>query len=117
MSLPFKQLYEFGNFRLDPEEKILTRDGEPVEIAPKVFELLCVFVTNHGHLLEKGELMEKIWADSFVDESNLTFNIRQLRIILGDDAHKPRFIKTVRGWQVFVPIAQVVFAELTRRVA
>jgi Tol biopolymer transport system component/DNA-binding winged helix-turn-helix (wHTH) protein len=97
MSLPFKQLYEFGDFRLNPEEKILTRNGEPVEIAPKVFELLCLFVENHGHLLEKGELMEKIWADSFVDESNLTFNIRQLRIILGDDAHQPRYIKTVRG--------------------
>jgi Tol biopolymer transport system component/DNA-binding winged helix-turn-helix (wHTH) protein len=67
-----------------------------VELTPKGFELLSVFVENHGRLLEKDELMDKIWADSFVEESNLTFNIRQLRKILGDDAHEPRYIKTVR---------------------
>jgi Tol biopolymer transport system component/DNA-binding winged helix-turn-helix (wHTH) protein len=97
MSLPFRELYEFGEFRLDSREKILTCRGEPVEIAPKVFELLCVFLENHGRLLEKDELMDKIWTDSFVEESNLAFNIRQLRIILNDDAHEPKYIKTVRG--------------------
>lgn len=97
MSLPFKHLYEFGEFRLDPQEKVLTRVGEPVEIAPKAFELLCVLVENQGRLLKKDDLMDKIWADSFVEESNLTFNIRQLRVTLGDDAHAPRYIKTVRG--------------------
>ena len=96
MSLPFNQIYEFGEFRLDPQERILTRAGEPVEITPKGFELLSLFVENHGRLLGKDELMDKIWADSFVDESNLTFTIRQLRVILGDDAHDPKYIKTVR---------------------
>jgi Tol biopolymer transport system component/DNA-binding winged helix-turn-helix (wHTH) protein len=109
MSLPFKQLYEFGEFRLDPREKILTRSGEPVEITPKGFELLCVFVENHGRLLQKEELMEKIWADSFVEDSNLTFNIRQLRIILGDDAHDPKYIKTVRrhGYRFIADVRQI----------
>ena len=96
MSLPFKQLYEFGDFFLDPREKMLKRAGEPVEITPRGFELLTIFVENHGRLLHKDELMEKVWADSFVEDSNLTFNIRQLRIILGDDAHDPKYIKTVR---------------------
>ena len=96
MSVLFNQLYEFGDFRLDPQEKILTRGNSPVELTPKGFELLTVFVENHGRLLHKDELMEKVWADSFVEESNLTFNIRQLRVILGDDAHDPKYIKTVR---------------------
>lgn len=96
MSLPFRHLYEFGEFCLDIREKILTRGGEAVELTPKGFELLSVLVENHGRLLEKEELMDKIWADSFVEESNLTFNIRQLRKILGDDAHAPKYIKTVR---------------------
>src|SRR5215213_11793784 len=109
MSLPFKQLYEFGEFRLDPREKILTRGGEPVEIAPKGFELLTFFVENHGRLLEKEELMDKIWADSFVEESNLTFNIRQLRVILGDDAHDPKYIKTVRrhGYRFIADVRRI----------
>ena len=109
MSLPFKQLYEFGEFRLDPGEKILMCGDAPVELTPKGFELLCVFVENHGRLLPKDELMEKIWADSFVEESNLTFNIRQLRKILGDDAHDPKFIKTVRrhGYRFIADVRQI----------
>lgn len=97
MSLPFKHLYEFGEFRLDIKEKTLMRGEEHLELTPKGFELLTVLVENHGRLLGKDELMDKIWADSFVEESNLTFNIRQLRIILGDSAQNPKYIKTIRG--------------------
>jgi DNA-binding winged helix-turn-helix (wHTH) protein len=110
MSLPFNYLYEFGDFCLDPREKTLTRAGDtPVELTPKGFELLCVFVENHGRLLGKDELMDKIWADSFVEESNLTFNIRQLRVILGDDAHEPKYIKTVRrhGYRFIAEVRQI----------
>lgn len=109
MSLPFNQLYEFGEFRLDAREKILLRGDEPVELTPKGFELLCILVENHGRLLEKEELMEKIWSDSFVEESNLTFNIRQLRVILGDDAQYPKYIKTVRrhGYRFIADVRRV----------
>ena len=96
MSLAVNHLYEFGEFRLDTREKILTRGGEPLELTPKGFELLSLLVENQGRLLGKDELMDKIWADSFVEEGNLTFNIRQLRKLLGDDAHRPKYIKTVR---------------------
>lgn len=97
MSAPLKHLYEFGEFRLDPKERVLTRGDQSVELTPKVFELLSFLVENHGRLLGKDELMRKIWAGSFVEESNLTFNIRQLRIALGDDAQESKYIKTVRG--------------------
>jgi DNA-binding winged helix-turn-helix (wHTH) protein len=92
MSFQFKNLYEFGEFRLDTKEKILMRGEEQLEVTPKGFELLSVLVENHGLLLEKDTLMEKIWADSFVEESNLTFNIRQLRKILDDDAQNQKYI-------------------------
>lgn len=109
MSVSFNNLYEFGEFCLDTREKILMQGDQPVELTPKGFELLSVFVENHGRLLEKDELMDKIWADSFVEESNLTFNIRQLRKILGDDAHAPRYIKTVRrhGYRFIAPVRQI----------
>ena len=53
--------------------------------------------------------MDKIWADSFVEESNLTFNIRQLRKILGDDAHDPKYIKTVRrhGYRFIAEVRRI----------
>lgn len=97
MSAPLKNLYEFGEFSLDPRERILLRGDQTVELTPKVFELLSLLVENQGRLLGKDELISKIWSDSFVEESNLTFNIRQLRIALGDDAQEPKYIKTVRG--------------------
>ncbi|HRH44074.1 MAG TPA: winged helix-turn-helix domain-containing protein, partial [Pyrinomonadaceae bacterium] len=109
MSLHIKHLYEFGEFRLDTEEKILMRGDEHLELTPKAFELLTLFVENAGRLLKKDEIMEKIWADSFVEESNLTFNIGQLRKVLRDDAQQPIFIKTVRqhGYRFIATVKEV----------
>jgi DNA-binding winged helix-turn-helix (wHTH) protein/Tol biopolymer transport system component len=99
--------FEFGEFVLDPREKVLFRNGAPVPVAPKVLQLLLVLIENHDHIVEKEKLMDEVWADSFVEESNLTYSIRQLRKILGDDTHDPRFIETVprRGYRFIVPIS------------
>lgn len=109
MSFQAKNLYEFGEFRLNPGERILMRGGQQVELTPKAFELLSLLVENHGRLLGKNEIMNKIWADSFVEESNLTFNIRQLRKTLGDDAQHPKYIKTVRqyGYRFIADVKQI----------
>ncbi len=106
MSLETKQFYEFADFRLDISEKILLHNGEPVSLTPKVFDTLQIFVENAGQLLEKDFLMEKIWHDRFVQENNLTFNIKMLRKVLGDDAGKPRFIETVprRGYRFIAEV-------------
>lgn len=106
MSAETRQFYEFENFRLDPNEKTLFRDDKPVALTPKVFETLQVFVEHAGRLLGKNELMERIWRDQFVAESNLTFNIKMLRRILNDDAHQPRFIETVprRGYRFIAKV-------------
>jgi DNA-binding winged helix-turn-helix (wHTH) protein/TolB-like protein len=113
MSLETKRLYEFGDFRLDLAEKVLLRDGESVPITPKVFETLRVFVQHAGRLIEKDELMQKLWQDRFVEESNLTFNIKMLRRALGDDAAKPLFIETVpkRGYRFIAEVRRVKAAE------
>ena len=95
MSLRTNHFYEFENFRLDVAEKSLFVDGQPIQLTPKVFELLNLFVQNAGHLLTKDELIKNLWNDRFVEESNLTFNISTLRKILNDNAQSPRFIETV----------------------
>lgn len=93
--------FEFGDYVLDTGEKILLRDGKAIPVPPKVLDLLLVLVENHGHVVEKEVLMEKLWSDTFVEESNLTFSIRKLRKILGDETHNPKFIETVpkRGYR------------------
>src|SRR2546422_10306813 len=90
MSAKTGHSYEFENFRLDSSEKILFCDDKPVSLTPKVFDTLQVFVEHAGRLLDKDELMQKIWQDRFVEESNLTFNIKMLRRPLHDAAHQPR---------------------------
>ena len=94
-----KQLYEFGPFRLDPQERQLKRDGEAVALSPKDFEMLVVLIERRGHLVEKSELMETLWPDSYVEEANLSQHIWALRKALGEGAQK--YIETVpkRGYR------------------
>jgi DNA-binding winged helix-turn-helix (wHTH) protein len=66
MAKPDKQLFEFGPFLLDPAERRLLRDGKPVPLTPKGFDLLLALVRHGGQLLEKDELMKQLWPDSFV---------------------------------------------------
>ncbi|HYJ92840.1 MAG TPA: winged helix-turn-helix domain-containing protein, partial [Pyrinomonadaceae bacterium] len=96
-----KQQFAFGDFVLDANERVLLQAGIPVSITPKVLQLLFVLIENHGHIVEKATLMDLVWPDSFVEESNLTFTMRQLRKALGDNTHEPRFIETVprRGYR------------------
>src|SRR5215211_6806961 len=90
-----KRLYEFGPFLLDPAERVLMREGQPVPLTPKAFDLLVVLVENGGHLLNKKDLMEAVWPDSFVEEGNLTFTVSSLRKALGEDRKEPLYIETV----------------------
>ncbi len=64
-------------------------------LPPKVFDTLLVLVENSGRILEKEVLMNKIWPDSFVEESSLAQYIFQLRKVLGDDASEHRFIESI----------------------
>jgi len=113
MALAIKSFYEFAEFRLDAEEKVLLKKGKPVDLRPRVFQLLAILVENQGRIVEKDDLMNQIWADSFVEESNLTFTVRQLRKVLGDDAHEPRFIETVprRGYRFVAEVQEILTDE------
>ena len=92
------ELYEFGPFRLEPAERKLLRNGEPIVLTPKAFDTLVLLVRNSGHLLGKEELIRTLWPDSFVEEGNLSNNIFVLRKALGEDPH---YIETVpkRGYR------------------
>lgn len=102
--------YEFADVRLDVKERVLLKGGRPVAVAPKILELLFALVENRGHIVEKDDLMARVWAGSFVEESNLTFSIRQLRKTLGDDAREPRFIETVprRGYRFIAEVKETL---------
>ena len=81
--------YEFGPFRLDAAKNLLVRGGDSIPLSPKVFETLLLLVQHSGQVLSKARLMECLWPDSFVEESNLTQNIFVLRKALGGHATRP----------------------------
>ncbi|MBV9960374.1 MAG: tetratricopeptide repeat protein [Acidobacteria bacterium] len=87
--------YEFGPFRLLPFERLLLRDDRPVALAPRVFDTLLVFVQNSGRLLSKDELMQLVWGERIVEESNLTQNIFILRKLLGETPHDHHYLVTI----------------------
>lgn len=87
--------YEFGPFRLDAAERLLSRGGEAVPLSPKAFDLLLTLVERQGRLLEKGELMKLVWPNTFVEEANLSYTISLIRKALGEGAEPQQFIETV----------------------
>src|SRR6185369_16640238 len=89
--------YQFDEFQLDIPKRRLLREGEIVELKPKAFDLLRVLVENSGKLLSKDDLFQMVWGNQFVEESNLTVNMSQIRKALGEKASQPRFITTVSG--------------------
>ncbi len=94
-------LYEFDRFRVDVEERVLLCGGNPVPLTPKVFDTLLLLLENNGHALEKRELMNAIWPESFVEEVNLAHNISVLRKVLGESSKNGKFIETIpkRGYR------------------
>src|ERR1035438_10301503 len=89
--------YEFGQFRMDPARKILLRDGETVTLTSKAFEVLQVLIERSDKVVSKDELMQALWPDSFVEESNLTQHISVLRKALGETPQDHRYILTFPG--------------------
>lgn len=99
-------VYTFCGFRLDVSNKRLEHDGNTVPLTPKVFDTLVLLVENSPNLVEKSVLMDTLWPGQFVEESNITFNIKMLRKALDDNASAPRFIETVtrRGYRFIASI-------------
>jgi eukaryotic-like serine/threonine-protein kinase len=92
-----KELYEFGPFRVDPEREMVVREGEPVPLTPKNFQILLALVRHNREVVTKDDLMKKVWPDTFVEEANLSRNIFMLRKALGETAQDRRYIVTVPG--------------------
>ena len=94
-------LYAFGPFLLDTRERRLLRDGEVVPLTLKAFDLLQVLVENQGHLLQKEELLRRVWPDAVVEENNLTVTISALRKALDEGPTDRQYIETVprRGYR------------------
>jgi DNA-binding winged helix-turn-helix (wHTH) protein/TolB-like protein/Tfp pilus assembly protein PilF len=100
--------YEFGEFRLEPAEQLLTRKDRAIPLPPKAFDLLVYLVQNHGRLVAKDQIMQTVWPGSFVEEANLTVTISLLRKALGDKESGSQHIETVpkKGYRFVAAVSE-----------
>ncbi len=105
--------YEFGSFRIDPLKRLLLRDGSPVALPPKAFDALLILLENSGRVVDRNELMEKLWPDTFVEEINLNVHISSLRKALGENPSDHRYIVTVprRGYSFVAPVSRIEIGD------
>ncbi len=100
--------YRFGPFLLDPKRRTLTRDGAPVAVMPKGFDILLYLVQHPNRVVTKRDLMRAVWPDTFVEEGNLTQNISLLRKLV-EGSGDERLIVTVarQGYQFTGEVSEV----------
>jgi eukaryotic-like serine/threonine-protein kinase len=100
---------QFGDFTLDVSERRLLRDGHPVALTPKAFDVLAALAARPGHLITKDELLKEVWPDSFVEESNLAYHVFALRRALGETADGESYVETVpkRGYRFIASVTAV----------
>jgi TolB-like protein/DNA-binding winged helix-turn-helix (wHTH) protein len=99
------QFAHFGVFTFDLRQRVLTRDGVIVPVAPKDLEILRVLIENPGQIVEKKEIFDKVWPDTFIEEANLSRHVFNLRQILSMEGQR-RTIETVpkRGYRFVAPV-------------
>lgn len=108
MSRQIKHFYDFGEFRIDVAGRVLLQNGKILPLTQKAFEVLLFLVERGGEIVEKDELMQRVWQDSFVEESNLAQNIYTLRKILGKTEDGQEYIVTFprRGYRFAVAVRE-----------
>lgn len=100
----------FDDFVLDAGQRLLTRDGVPVELNARYFDALALMAGAPGELVTKDRFMAQVWRGVPVTDEALTQCIRTLRRQLGDDAASPRFIETVpkHGYRFIAPVGEAL---------
>jgi serine/threonine-protein kinase len=98
MSTARANLYEFGDFQLDPAKRRLRRsDGTAIPLTSRVFDTLLYMLEHHDTVLDKERIMEAVWPDSIVEENNLAQAISKLRQVFGETPGSHSYIVTVPG--------------------
>jgi len=90
-----REVYEFGPYTLDVQERRLSNAGQIVALAPKAHDLLVALVRRAGRLVTKRELLDAVWRDVAVEEGVLSVYVAALRKVLGDSSERGTYIATV----------------------
>jgi DNA-binding winged helix-turn-helix (wHTH) protein/tetratricopeptide (TPR) repeat protein len=100
-SIPPDDVVRFDRFALDRRQRVLLREGEIVRLTPKAFELLELLVSRANEVVSKSDLVDRVWPDTFVSETNLSKLVFTIRKELGDGPDGRAYIETIpkRGYR------------------
>jgi DNA-binding winged helix-turn-helix (wHTH) protein/TolB-like protein/Flp pilus assembly protein TadD len=106
-----RTIFRFDDVLIDTENFRVERDGQEASVTPRAFDVLLLLVRNHGRVVEKQEIFDEVWKDTFVGDNALTKIIKEIRHALGDRADQPRYIETIpkRGYRF---IGEISVAEV-----
>lgn len=98
--------YRFGPFTFRPDQQVLVREEQPVQIGGRALAILAALVERPGELLTKDELVHIVWPQTHVEDGNLRVHISAIRRALGDDSDRPDYIANVagRGYCFIAPV-------------
>jgi DNA-binding winged helix-turn-helix (wHTH) protein len=85
---------QFAGFTFDTGARQLSRDDQQIPLSGKAFAVLGVLLEQRPDVVSKKRLLQEVWQDTWVEESNLSVAVSELRRALEDDAQRPRFIRT-----------------------
>ena len=112
-SAPTVVTYQFGPYRLAPDQRRLERDGHPVALTPKAFDLLVALVRHRERALSKDEILALVWPGAMVEEGNLSQQVLLLRRALGDHGDAVATLPR-HGYRFVTPVAEVIDAGAVR---
>ena len=103
-----KEVISFGPFSLVASERLLTKDGVPVELSARAFDALVILLSRPNKVVSKNDLLAEVWPDATVEEGSLRFHIASLRKALGDGKDGARYITTAsgRGYCFVAPVSR-----------
>lgn len=87
--------FHFGNFVVDEEARQLLRDGTPLHVFPKAFDLLATLIRERPRAVSRTELHTRLWPETYVSDASLAMLVAEVRAALGESAREPRFVRTV----------------------
>ena len=90
-------VYRLGTLEVDPDNFLLTENGEAISVEPLVFDLIVYLIRNRDRLITRQELFDEIWPGRVVSDTSLSNHIKSARKALRDDGQAQKFIKTVHG--------------------
>jgi len=104
-----QKISSFDEFEIDRENFRVLKSGEPISLSPRAFDVLLMLMGNAGRVVEKQEIFNSVWKDTFVGDNALTKVIKEIRHALTDDATNPHYIETVpkRGYRFIAKISEI----------